>query len=127
MAEAFLNKLGEGRISAQSAGLTPGRLNPRVVAVMAEIGVDISKNRTKDVQEFIDRKEQFDYVVTVCDEASAEQCPNFPGKARRLHWAFEDPASLTGSEDERLARTRHIRDQIRLRVSEWLKSIHLKG
>jgi arsenate reductase len=124
MAEAFLNQLGQGKVFAQSAGLTPGRLNPAVVAVMAEIGIDISKNKTKDVSEFFDRKEQFDYVVTVCDEANAERCPNFPGKAKRLHWGFEDPASVAGSQEEKVLKTRLIRNQIYRKVKDWLELIN---
>lgn len=123
MAEAFVNKSAKGRISAQSAGLTPGRLNPYVVAAMSDIGIDISANQTKGVSEFLDRQESFDYVIAVCDEASAERCPNFPGKAQKLHWGFEDPSSLDGTDEERMARTRAIRDQICLKVEGWVNSI----
>lgn len=123
MAEAFLNNIGQGKVYAQSAGLTPGRLNPLVVSVMKEVGLDISNNRTKSVQEFIDRHESFDYVITVCDEASAERCPAFPGEAIRLHWGFEDPAALSGSEEEKLVKTRAIRDQIKHQVNDWVASI----
>lgn len=124
MAEAFVNSLAQGKMFAQSAGLTPGKLNPLVVTVMKEVGVDLSKNKTKGVDEFIARKEIFDYVVTVCDEASAERCPTFPGKAERLHWGFEDPSSLAGSEEEKLLKTRMIRDQIKLKVNQWMESVN---
>ena len=123
MAEAFVNTLAHGKISAQSAGLTPGKLNPVVVSVMKEIGIDLSRNVTKSVHEFIDRKEIFDYVVTVCDAASAERCPNFPGKAKRLHWGFEDPSFISGSDDEKSSRTRMIRDQIQSKVKQWIESV----
>ena len=123
MAEAFVNTLAHGKISAQSAGLTPGKLNPVVVSVMKEIGIDLSRNVTKSVHEFIDRKEIFDYVVTVCDAASAERCPNFPGKAKRLHWGFEDPSSISGSDDEKSSRTSMIRDQIQSKVKQWIESV----
>lgn len=123
MAEAFVNSLAEGKIFAQSAGLTPGKMNPLVVAVMNEIGLDLSKNRAKSVAEFIDRRESFDYVVTVCDEASAEQCPAFPGKAKRLHWSFADPSSIAGNDQEKISQTRKIRDQIHVKVKQWVKSI----
>ena len=118
MAEAFVNALAQGKIFAQSAGLTPGKLNPTVVAVMQDVGIDISRNQTKGIQEFIDRQEMFDYVVTVCDEASAQRCPTFPGKSQRLHWGFEDPSSIIGADEEKISRTRVIRDQIHLRVKE---------
>ena len=123
MAEAFVNALAQGKIFAQSAGLTPGKLNPTVVAVMQDVGIDISRNQTKGIQEFIDRQEMFDYVVTVCDEASAQRCPTFPGKSQRLHWGFEDPSSIIGADEEKISRTRVIRDQIHLRVKEWIGSI----
>lgn len=122
MAEAFVNTSAEGRVFAQSAGLTPGRLNPFVVAAMAEVGIDISGKTTKGVSEFLDRKDIFDYVVTVCDEASAERCPIFPGKAQKLHWGFEDPSSITGTDEEKMTRTRVIRDQIRSKVDSWITS-----
>jgi arsenate reductase len=120
MAEAFVNDLSGGKVAAQSAGLTPGKLNPVVVEVMKEEGIDISGNKTKSVDDFIKRKELFDYVITVCDETSAEQCPNFPGRAKRLHWGFEDPSSLQLSPEEKLVRSRVIRDQIKSKVKEWL-------
>ena len=123
MAEAFVNHFAAGKVVAQSAGLMPGKLNPGVVSVMKETGIDISANSTKSVENFIKRKDAFDYVITVCDEASAERCPTFPGKAKKLHWGFEDPSSLMGSEDEKTARTRLIRDQIKLKVGQWVQSL----
>src|ERR1051326_8666132 len=110
MAEAYLNQLGGGRCEAESAGLEPGVLNPRVVQVMKEDGIDISRNQTKSVSDMIQRGGLYHYVVTVCDETSAEKCPIFPGVAQRLHWSFEDPSSLTGTEQEKIERTRAIRD-----------------
>ena len=85
MAETFLNVLGNGKFEAESAGIEPGPLNPLVVEVMKEVGIDISKNRTKSVLEFIEKKKAFDYVITVCDETSAERCPSFPGQSKRMH------------------------------------------
>jgi arsenate reductase (thioredoxin) len=123
MAEAFVNCSAEGRVFAQSAGLTPGKLNAAVVEVMKEVGIDISQNKTKSVDEFISRHEIFDYVITVCDETSAERCPTFPGKAQRLHWGFEDPSSLQLSGEEKLNRTRLIRDEIKTKVTSWLNSL----
>jgi len=120
MAEAYLNHFGEGRFEAESAGLEPGTLNPRVVQVMKEDSINISGNRTKSVFDLVKRGETFDYVVTVCDETSAEKCPVFPGATKRLHWSFADPSSLTGTEAEQLQRTREIRDQIESRVRRWI-------
>ncbi|MBF0336597.1 MAG: arsenate reductase ArsC [Nitrospirae bacterium] len=120
MAEAFLNALGVGMFEAHSAGLQPGNLNPVVVEAMKEAGIDISGNKTKSVFEMYDRAEQFDYVVTVCDESRAEACPTFPGNAKKLHWGFEDPSSLNGSRDDILARTKEIRDAIKARILQWI-------
>ncbi|MES0336586.1 MAG: arsenate reductase ArsC [Candidatus Magnetobacterium sp. LHC-1] len=120
MAEAFLNTLGGGKFDAHSAGLQPGSLNPVVVEAMKDEGIDISGNKTKSVFEMYDRAEQFDYVVTVCDESRAEACPTFPGNAKKLHWGFEDPSSLNGSRDDVLARTREIRDAIKTKIVQWI-------
>ncbi|MBV6342958.1 arsenate reductase ArsC [Candidatus Magnetobacterium casense] len=120
MAEAFLNTLGGGKFEAHSAGLQPGSLNPVVVEAMKDEGIDISGNKTKSVFEMYDRAEQFDYVITVCDESRAEACPTFPGNAKKLHWGFEDPSSLNGSRDDVLARTREIRDAIKAKVIQWI-------
>jgi arsenate reductase len=125
MAEAFLNQLGADRFEAESAGLEPGRLNPVVVAAMQEIGIDISRNPTKSVAAMLDRGSHFDYVITVCDEASAERCPVFPHGAQRLQWAFPDPSSFQGSFEEKLAGTREVRNMIREKIGTWLNQIGL--
>jgi len=119
MAEAFLNKICADEFVAESAGLQPGTLNPLVVTVMAEIGIDISQKGTRAVSEVCDSGALFEYVITVCDESSAEQCPVFPGGATRLHWSFPDPSTLRGPESEKLAASRTIRDQIRARIETW--------
>ena len=119
MAEAFLNRIGGGRFTAESAGLEPGRLNPVVVEAMREAGIDLAGHATKSVDAMLARGTPFDYVVTVCDETSAERCPAFPGGAKRLHWPFPDPASFSGTPAEKLAGTRQVRDAIRRRVEDW--------
>jgi arsenate reductase len=120
MAEAYLNHFGDGRFEVESAGLEPGTLNPRVVQVMKEDGIDISGNKTKSVFDMFKRGVLYSFVVTVCDEASAEKCPIFPGVAKRLHWSFPDPSSLTGTEAEKLQRTRQIRNEIRSKITRWI-------
>ena len=120
MAEAFLNILGGDRFEAESAGLEPGALNPFVVEVMKEIGVDLSKNKAKSVFELFKEGRFFHYVITVCDEASAEKCPIFPTIVKRLHWSFQDPSSFAGTYEERLAKTREVRDKIKMKIEEWL-------
>ena len=119
MAEAFLNEIAGDRFHAESAGIEPGNLNPIVVEAMGEAGLDIAAKRTKSVASMIEGGRQFQHVITVCDETSAERCPVFPGEARRHHWSFADPSSFTGTPAERLAATRVVRDQIRERVRRW--------
>jgi len=122
MAEAFLKQFGGELFEVESAGIEPGTLNPIVVQAMGEIGIDISKNKTKDVFEFLRQGKTFHYVVTVCDETSGERCPIFPGISQRLHWNFDDPSSFTGSQEQKLSRTREVRDSIKSKISEFLGS-----
>ncbi len=121
MAEAYLNVLGGGRFEARSAGIEPGELNPVVVEAMRLDGIDISQNRVKPVQEFIDRREKFDYLITVCDETAAERCPFVPGTGKRLHFGFPDPSALTGSFEEKLAAVIPIRDAIKRKIREFIE------
>src|SRR6516162_1887659 len=116
MAEAFLGQACGDVFEAHSAGLEPGKLNPIVVEAMKEIGMDISGNQTKAVFDFIKSGAMFSYVITVCDETSAERCPIFAGVTKRLHWSFPDPSAITGTKWERLEGTRKIRDDIRARI-----------
>jgi arsenate reductase (thioredoxin) len=123
MAEAFLNQICGGEFEAHSAGLEPGTLNPIVVEAMREAGIDISGNQTKGVSDMLNTGKTFAFVITVCDETSAERCPIFPGASTRLHWSFPDPSSFRGSHEEKLARTRQVRDMIEQRVSQWCDQI----
>lgn len=123
MAAAFLNRECGGYFAAASAGLEPGALNPLAVAAMQEIGIDISANATQSVFDVFKRGDLFSYVITVCDEASAERCPIFPGVVQRVHWSFPDPAALKGSWEERLLATRAIRDEIRNGVVAWCAQV----
>jgi arsenate reductase len=120
MAEAFLKKLGGERFEVESAGLEPAPINPLAIEVMREVGIDISANRTQDVFELFKVGRKYDYVITVCDEASGQRCPLFPGTAERLHWSFADPSGFTGTHEERLAQMRKVRDDIKMAVEEWL-------
>ena len=123
MCEAFLKHYGGNRFDAQSAGLEPGELNLMVVEVMAEIGIDISRNKTKSVFDVWESGETFQYVVAVCDPESAEKCPIFPGITKRLHWPFHDPSKVTGSLEQKLRKVREIRDQIATEIQDWLASL----
>jgi len=123
MAEAFLKKLGGDRFEVESAGLEPGKLNPLAVDVMKEIAIDISGNKTKSVFDFFKQGKIYNYVVTVCDESSGERCPIFPGRVTRLHWSFDDPSSFQGSYEEKLQKTRIVRDQIKKKIEEFIEGI----
>ncbi|MBF0573133.1 MAG: arsenate reductase ArsC [Desulfamplus sp.] len=123
MAEAFLKKLGCDRFFVESAGLEAGSLNPLAVLAMKEVGIDISGNKTKSVFEFYKQGKSYNYVITVCDPSAGEQCPLFAGVTKRFHWGFDDPSSLTGNEDEKLEKTRKIRDQIKEAVENLIKEI----
>jgi arsenate reductase (thioredoxin) len=123
MAETFLKTMGGGRFEAESAGLEPRPINPYVIKVMEEIGYDLSGNTSDRVMQFFKEGRLYDYVITVCNESVENQCPIFPGIARRLYWPFPDPQKATGTEDEKLENIRSIRDQIREHIKSWLKSL----
>ncbi len=123
MAEAFVNTRCGNALRAYSAGLERGTLNPTVVAAMAETGHDIAGNMTKSVDDEQIRARTYDYVVTVCDEASAEACPIYPTSGERLHWSFPDPSSFAGTDEERLDRTREVRDAIAGRIDAWCAEV----
>ena len=123
MAEAWLNYTCGDYFEAQSAGLEPGKLNPLVVRAMSEVGIDISQKKTQSTFDVFKSGQLFAYVITVCDETSAERCPIFPGAAQRLHWSFPDPSALTGTDEEKLRKTRAIRDEIRSKIEEWCEQI----
>jgi len=121
MAEAFLNKYGEGKYKAESAGLEPGKLNPNVVKVMQESGIDLSQKATQSVFDLFRKGNLYNAVITVCDGASAEQCPIFPGRVKRIAWSFEDPSAFKGTEEEVLQHTRVVRDEIELAIQDYIR------
>jgi len=110
MAEGLLRHDAGDRFEVFSAGTKPGQVRPEAIAVMRELGIDISGHRSKHVDEF--KAQPFDYVLTVCDHAN-ESCPIYPGHTNRLHRSFDDPSAAQGSEPERLAVFRRVRDEIR--------------
>ncbi len=122
IAEALVRRQCGDDVHVESAGLSPGTLNPLAVEVLREIGLDISGKATRDVFDVYKSGALFSDVITVCDQASAERCPIFPGAARRLHWSFADPSSFDGTWEEKLALTRQVRDAIQKRVEEWCES-----
>ena len=119
MAEAFLRKYAEDRFEAHSAGLEPKGLNPLTIRVMEEVGIDLSGQTSKSVEVYLG-KTLFQYLVTVCDDAD-KNCPTvWPGVSTRLHWSFQDPAAVEGTEAEKLAKFREVRDLIDQKIQNWL-------
>jgi len=118
MAEGLLRHDGETRFEVASAGTKPSHVRPEAMAVMNEIGIDISGHRSKSLDEFAGQA--FDYVITVCDNAR-ESCPVFPAATQRIHWSFNDPAAVQGSEAERLAAFRRIRDELRRDLQHFIQ------
>jgi arsenate reductase len=124
MAEGLLREMAGEQIEVFSAGTEPSKVNPLAIKAMEERGVDIGGHRSKHLNEYLGQP--FDYVITVCDDA-AESCPMFPGKAERIHWSFPDPSAASGSEEERLAVFRRVRDDIETRLRDWLQGVPQTG
>ena len=118
MAEGFLRHLAGDRFDVASAGTEARGVNPLAVRAMAEHGVDITGQRSKTLDRFLD--DGWDYVVTVCDSAN-EACPVFPRAATRVHWSFDDPSRARGSDEERVMVFRRVRDEIETRITAWLR------
>lgn len=120
MAEALLRNLGKDDFEVYSAGTDPKPLNPLAVKVMQEIQIDISPQHSKDLNAFIDQK--FDFIITVCDRAR-DNCPTFPGDNVRIHWSYDDPAEIEGTEEEKQAVFRRVRNEIRNRLNIWIQAM----
>ncbi|MHC1699358.1 MAG: arsenate reductase ArsC [Humidesulfovibrio sp.] len=117
MAEEFLRQFAGDSFEVESAGLEPAaEVNPLVVEVMAEVGIDLSQKKPQSVFDLFKERKLYDYVITVCDSGAEGKCPIFPGLAQRWYWPFPDPAKVTGTRDEQLAEVRRIRDLIREHV-----------
>lgn len=117
MAEGLLRSLGGNDFEVYSAGTHPQGLHPLTVQVMRESGIDISGQQSKSLDRF--RGQSFDYIITVCDRAR-DHCPTFPGDNQRVHWGFADPAAVTGSDAERVAAFRRVRNEIGERLRLWV-------
>ncbi len=127
MAEELLRKIAGDRFNVESAGLDPGTLNPYAVAALKEEGIDISGKKTVSAFDLLKQGRYYTYVITVCDETSAESCPIFPGCRERFHWSFPDPSKFTGTEEEIMGRVREVREQIREKISEWVVAVERGG
>jgi len=118
IAEGLLKHFAGDKFEVYSAGINPTQVNSLAIKVMAEISVDISKQRSKSVTEFLGQ--QFDYIITVCDNAK-QTCPIFPGKYQKIHWNIEDPATFEGTQEEKLEKIRIVRDKIKIAVEQFIK------
>lgn len=118
IAEGFFKKY-KSSWEVKSAGINPKGLNPMAIMVMLERSIDISGQKSKGIENFLE--EDFDYVITVCNNAR-ESCPFFPGKAKRIHWDLEDPAETAGNSNQKLAVFRKVRDEIEDKVKEFIKN-----
>ena len=121
MAEAFLKKYGGDKFEAYSAGLEPKGIHPYTEQVMREIGIPLTNQYSKSFREYMG-KVHFAYLITVCAEAEKNYPRTFPGVGQRLHWTFEDPAAFEGSDEEKVAKFREVRDKIEQEIKKWLKN-----
>ena len=120
MAEGLLRHDGGAAFEVHSAGTKPSLVRPEAIAVLREIGIDITSHWSKSVNDFAGQ--EFDYVITVCDNAK-ENCPYFPAKTRRIHFSFDDPAAVTGTDEERLVEFRRVRDEIRTWLTGFIQEV----
>ena len=123
MAEAYLKKFGGNNFVVESAGLEAGKLNPLAVEAMRLDEIDISKNETHLVDQFYIERRQYDFVITVCDEANAARCPIFPGPHKKINWSFTDPSSLSGTYEEKLMQTIEVREKIKNSVLNFIQPL----
>lgn len=123
MAEELLRKMAGDRFEVESAGLEPGKLNTIVVQALKEEGIDITGKKTNAVFDLFKSGKHYSYVITVCDEASAERCPIFPGLCQRFHWSFTDPSKFQGTDQEKLTKVREVKEEIRAKLKEWITTI----
>ncbi len=123
IAEEYLKRIGGSNFEVESAGLQPTDINPFVLEVMKEDGFDLSEKKTQSAWELFKAGRMFRYVITVCDRAHEEECPLFPRPFVQLNWPFPDPRSFTGTEDERIQKTRQLRDSIKARVEQFVADL----
>jgi arsenate reductase (thioredoxin) len=124
MTEEYLRQAcGTADLEVESAGIEPGNLNPVVVELLKEDGIDITGKATRSVYDLHQAGNSFDYVIAVCDPEAAERCPIFPAEKKRLHWPFPDPSKAEGTMEERLAYVRPIRDQIKEKVAGFCRDL----
>ena len=124
MAETFLNNLSQN-ISAFSAGIEPGKLNPLVIESMNNKGYDISQNKVKSVDIMLSKKIKFDCIIFVCSEVESEHCPSIQNNVRKIFWSISDPSALKGTRDSKLKKIDEIRDEIELKANDFISNFKL--
>ncbi len=127
MTEEYIRKYAGDIFDVESAGLEPGALNPYVVKVLKEDGIDISDKKTRSVFDLSEQGRSFSYVITVCSHDAHERCPVFHGTIKRMNWPFDDPSSFKGTEEDILGNTRRVRDQIKQKVTEAVNQYRETG
>ena len=123
IAEELLRKIAGNRFEPESAGLEPGELNPYVIEVLKEEGIDITGKKTKSTFDLLKSGRRYSYVITVCDETSAEICPVFPSCEKRFHWSFPDPSKFVGTDEEKIEQLRKMKNEIKAKVEEWMNGL----
>jgi arsenate reductase len=126
LAEEYLRQIAGEQFYVESAGLTPGALNPHVVAILGEDGIDISQKKTQAVGDLFRRGKTYQWVVTVCSREAEENCPVFPGPVRRLSWPFADPSRFTGTEADVRTQVRTLVAEIKAQVVAFVKDLNEK-
>lgn len=121
MTEEFIRKCAGDAVEVESAGIEPGTVNPVVAELLLEDGIDIRNKATQSVFDLHGAGKAYDYVIAVCDPEAAEKCPIFPAEQKRLHWPFPDPSKASGTQEEKFATIRPIRDQIRETVAAFIR------
>ncbi|MGM0770862.1 MAG: arsenate reductase ArsC [Halobacteriota archaeon] len=121
MAEEYLNRIAGTNYEAESAGYEPSKINPLVLEVMKEDGFDLGDKKTRDAWDLFREGKFFNYVITVCDRANEEECPLFPKPFNQLNWPFPDPESFAGSKEEKLNKTRSLRDSIKEKIQQFVE------
>ncbi len=120
IAEGLLNYIAGDRFEAESAGLEPGHLGPQIIKAMAESGIDISKQYSKQITEVLKSGKRFDYVIALCDAANAQRCPAVPGARKYLNWSFPDPLQVHGTDAEIMNEIGEVREAIKNKIESWL-------
>lgn len=123
MAEEFLKKFGQDAFEVESAGFEPTEINPLVVQVMKEEGIDLSSKKTQSVFELVKTQKIFQYVISVCSREKEQDCPMFPGLVRRIYWEFDNPENFTGTEKEKMEKISELRDKIIFMVQRFIDEV----